>query len=57
MKLNIGQRIKDHIRVLKVAKKPTRDELSETLKICAVGLLAVGAIGFLVYLVSTLFLA
>jgi protein translocase SEC61 complex gamma subunit len=56
MKLNIREKLRNYSRVLKVAKKPSFSELSSSSKICMVGLIVVGVIGFLVYLVSVLFL-
>lgn len=37
-------------RVLKMARKPTPDEFSKTSKITALGIILVGGMGFLVYL-------
>jgi protein transport protein SEC61 subunit gamma-like protein len=36
-------------RVIKMARKPTRDEYMKTLKITGVGLALIGALGFLIY--------
>ena len=41
-------------RVLKMARKPTNEEYSKTSKITAVGILAIGGLGFLVFLIATL---
>jgi protein transport protein SEC61 subunit gamma and related proteins len=41
-------------RVLKMARKPTDEEYSRTVKITGLGILAVGAIGFLIYLIREL---
>ncbi len=38
-------------RILKMARKPTSDEFSKVLIITGLGLLAVGALGFLIYFV------
>lgn len=37
-------------RVLKMARKPTDEEFSKTSKITGLGILAIGALGFLVFL-------
>jgi len=42
------------VRVLKVARKPTNQELKQVSKISAIGLLAIGFIGFLISLIFTL---
>lgn len=36
-------------RVLKMAKKPDKDEYVKTLKITGIGLVLIGALGFLIY--------
>jgi protein translocase SEC61 complex gamma subunit len=54
LKLQIGERIKSYMRVLRIAKKSGFDEFSEELKICLVGLVVVGIVGFVIYLVSVL---
>jgi protein transport protein SEC61 subunit gamma-like protein len=38
-------------RVLKMARKPTNEEYEKTAKITALGILAVGALGFTIYLI------
>ena len=38
-------------RILKMARKPTTDEFSKVVIITGIGLLAVGALGFLIYFV------
>ena len=40
-------------RVLKMARKPTNEEYEKTAKITALGILAVGALGFATYLIIT----
>lgn len=38
-------------RVLKMARKPTNEEYEKTSKITALGILAVGALGFAIYMI------
>lgn len=38
-------------RVLKMARKPTNEEYEKTSKITGVGILAIGALGFVIYLI------
>jgi len=40
-------------RVLKMARKPTDEEYAKTSKITALGILAVGGLGFLIYLLAS----
>jgi protein transport protein SEC61 subunit gamma-like protein len=46
--------IKDSKRVLKVARKPDAKEYTEFAKITALGILIIGAIGFVIVLVGQL---
>jgi protein translocase SEC61 complex gamma subunit len=39
-------------RLLKLAKKPGRDELWLSIKICFLGVLVIGALGFVIKLIS-----
>ena len=41
-------------RVLKMARKPTNEEYEKTSKITGVGILLVGAIGFVIYIIREL---
>jgi protein transport protein SEC61 subunit gamma-like protein len=38
-------------RVLKMARKPTNEEYEKTAKITALGIIAVGALGFVIYMI------
>lgn len=40
-------------RVLKMARKPTEEEYSKTSKITGVGILLIGGLGFLIFLLAT----
>ncbi len=53
---NIEERVKRlgngrYMRVLKMARKPTTDEYIKTVEITGIGLIIVGLIGYLIYLV------
>ncbi len=41
-------------RVFQVTKKPTRQEYTAIVKVTGLGILLIGLIGFIVYLVATL---
>jgi protein transport protein SEC61 subunit gamma-like protein len=41
-------------RVLKMARKPTDEEFARTAKITGLGILAIGAVGFLIYMINRL---
>jgi len=53
---NLGLRsfIRGSLRLLRLAKKPGRDELWLSIKICFLGILIVGAIGFIVYFLASI---
>ncbi|MEM5772876.1 MAG: protein translocase SEC61 complex subunit gamma [Candidatus Aenigmatarchaeota archaeon] len=52
MKINIREKIKDYIRVIKLNKTPTKDKFLETLRICILGVAILGLIGFIFYIIS-----
>jgi protein transport protein SEC61 subunit gamma-like protein len=41
-------------RVLKMARKPTNEEYSRTSKITMAGILLIGGLGFLIFLIATI---
>ena len=51
---SIGQVIRAHLRVLKLTKKPSREEFLTIAKVAGLGILAVGVIGFIVYIMLTI---
>lgn len=46
--------IKETIRVLRVTKKPNREEFITTLKVTSIGAAIIGAIGFVLFLLKQL---
>jgi len=54
MKINIKETLIRYKRVLQIARKPDKDELKETIRICGIGVLIIGVIGFIFYIVSVL---
>ena len=56
MNLDIKERLASYRRVLQVAKKPTADEYKKVARICALGILIIGGIGFATYALSVLFI-
>ena len=58
----IQKRIEEHVkrmgkgkygRVLAMARKPTADEYSKIVQIVALGILLIGMVGFVIYLIFT----
>jgi len=47
---SIRLKVREYIRVLRYARKPSRDEFYMVSKIAAAGILFIGFIGFIVYL-------
>jgi protein translocase SEC61 complex gamma subunit len=47
----IIEKINDYKRVLSVAEKPTVEELKEIIKICGIGMIILGAIGLIFYII------
>ncbi|NIO23031.1 MAG: protein translocase SEC61 complex subunit gamma [Candidatus Aenigmarchaeota archaeon] len=48
--MNIKELIKNYRRVMQIARKPNKEEFLSTGKICAIGLLLIGFIGFIIFL-------
>jgi len=43
-------------RVIKMARRPTMDEYTKTLTITGIGLMLIGGLGFLIYLIWSTFI-
>jgi protein translocase SEC61 complex gamma subunit len=56
MKLNLLDKLKNYKKTLSITKKPNKEELFFVLKITGIGMLIIGAISFIFYLISVLFL-
>ncbi len=50
---NVPLRFSEYLRVLKLTRKPTREEFATIAKVAGVGILLVGLIGFIIYLLLT----
>ncbi|MCW4026450.1 MAG: protein translocase SEC61 complex subunit gamma [Candidatus Bathyarchaeota archaeon] len=50
--MGLGSFLKSSSRLLRTARKPGRSELWLTIKICAVGIIAIGFIGFIIKFLS-----
>ncbi|WP_342303951.1 protein translocase SEC61 complex subunit gamma [Methanolobus sp. ZRKC5] len=46
---SINQSLKTYLRVLKLTKKPSREEFLTIAKVAGLGILAIGVVGFLIY--------
>ena len=51
---NIKLTLESYWRVLRLTKKPTRDDYFFTAKICGAGMLIIGVVGFALYLMAIL---
>lgn len=54
--MTVSESLRSMGKVLKLSKKPDYDELKLSLKICFIGLIAVGVFGFIIQLISSLIL-
>ncbi len=54
--LGLGETLNNYRRVLALTKRPDRKEFIEVSRICAIGTLIVGVIGFSMYILSILFI-
>lgn len=50
----IKETIGDYIRVLRIAKKPTKDEYKLMIKVTGIGMLIIGFIGFIIQMIKQL---
>ncbi|WP_091710921.1 protein translocase SEC61 complex subunit gamma [Methanolobus vulcani] len=46
---SINQSLKTYLRVLKLTKKPSREEFLTIAKVAGLGILVIGFLGFLIY--------
>jgi|GEM_PF-307597 protein translocase SEC61 complex gamma subunit, archaeal and eukaryotic len=46
---NIGPTLRSYLRILKLARKPSRKEFMTIAKVAAIGILAIGILGFIFY--------
>ena len=52
MKINIKETLTKYKRILILARKPDKKELKDTARICGIGFIIMGLIGFVLYLIS-----
>jgi protein transport protein SEC61 subunit gamma-like protein len=45
------ENIRNWRRVLQIARKPDKSEFLSTSKICAIGLVIIGSVGFIIYII------
>jgi len=48
---NVPLRLGEYVRVLKLTRKPSREEFTVIAKVAGAGILLIGFIGFIIYLV------
>lgn len=47
--LNIKAKLAEYARVLRIATKPTKEEFKISTKICSLGMLIIGLLGFAIF--------
>ncbi len=52
--LKLKRKLREYRRVLRITKKPTSKEFKMIVKVTGLGIVAIGAIGFVIWLVLTL---
>ncbi len=45
---------KKYLRVLQVARKPSKEEFVASSKICTIGIIIIGAVGFVIFIIAAL---
>jgi len=56
MQLRIKETLENYRRVLQIARKPDKEEFIFISKVCGVGIILVGVTGFVLYIISTMFI-
>ncbi|MFH1788428.1 MAG: protein translocase SEC61 complex subunit gamma [Candidatus Altiarchaeota archaeon] len=51
---NVGQALSETKRILRLTRKPKKAEYGETAKITGLGIIVIGAMGFIVFLIAQL---
>lgn len=51
---NVPLKLSEYVRVLKLTRKPTREEFTVIAKVAGAGILLIGFIGFIIYLLITI---
>lgn len=46
--------LQNYARILRISKKPDKEDFIETARICGIGIALIGTIGFLFYIISVL---
>jgi protein transport protein SEC61 subunit gamma and related proteins len=46
--------LKKYLRVVQVARKPTKEEFTASSKICLIGIVIIGVLGFVIFLAGVL---
>ena len=54
MRIKVKETLNKYKRVLILARKPDKKELKDTARICGMGFMIMGLLGFIVYLISVL---
>lgn len=54
LKIKARNKMNEYLRVLKIARKPDREEFEMGAKVTGAGILLIGAIGFVFYLLANL---
>ncbi|MAF99370.1 MAG: protein translocase SEC61 complex subunit gamma [Nanoarchaeota archaeon] len=55
-KSKVRRFIKETIRVLRITKKPGGEEFKAVVKVTGLGMLAIGAVGFIIFMLKQLLL-
>jgi len=51
--INVSKTIKSYLRILKLTKKPSRQEFLMIAKVAGVGIILIGFVGFIIYVLLT----
>jgi len=50
---SIRRKLNEYLRILKLTRKPTKEEFSMIAKVAGLGILLMGMVGFIIYMILT----
>jgi len=51
--IKIRRKLNEYLRILKLTRKPTKEEFSVIAKVAGLGILLIGLMGFVIYMILT----
>ncbi|MBU5689629.1 MAG: protein translocase SEC61 complex subunit gamma [Candidatus Aenigmatarchaeota archaeon] len=52
--MNVRETVKKYVNILKIARKPTKQDLKKVLRVVFYGFIVIGITGFIFYMISVI---